>query len=139
MAAINGTLGGLTLQPFDVPFTETPIEQAVDIVTLDGSLYTDFTAQRQSLELNWSHLTLDQYKALRAVYNDQFNNAVYPEFTCSYYDMDRVPCRMTINTRDVRVNGCEVYDISVTLIAQAALISDNSWLTIESGEPILVS
>jgi len=137
---VTGTLGGLELQPFAVPFLETPLEQATDVTTLDGHLYTDFTAQRREFELNWSELTLDQYNELRGVYDSQFSTASYPLFSCDYYSLHNVACRMHLNTRDVRVNGCEVYDVKVRLIQQNPIINDsNVWLVNESGEPILVS
>lgn len=119
--SITVELNGIELPEVSLPFIENVIENAEDVVTLAGKIYTSFVNERQGFELNWSTLTLDEYEVIRDIYRTQFSTGEYPEFTCDYYDLVDEPCRMYINDRDVRVMGCEVYDVKVTLIRQSAI------------------
>ena len=112
---------GITLPKVSLPFIENVIENAGDVVTLDGTMHTDFVNQRQGFELNWSVMTLDEYEVLRGIYDSQYTTGDYPEFTCDYYDAEDVACRMYINDRDVRVMGCQVYDVKVKLIRSGSI------------------
>ncbi len=113
---IDAYLNGVLLPKLGLPFIENIIENAVDVVTLDGTMHTDFVNQRQGFGIRWDQLSLEDYETIRAIYNSQFDTSEYPEFTCDYFDVIDVPCRMFMNDRDVRVMGCEVYDIEVKLV-----------------------
>ena len=119
--SIIGYLNGVELPEFSTPFVENIIENAADVVTLDGTMHTDFVNQRQGFALRWDVLSLDDYEIIRTIYNSQFGTGEYPEFTCDYYDADNVPCRMYINDRDVRRMGCDVYDVEVKLIRSGSI------------------
>lgn len=116
---VTGTLDGLQLEPFTIPFLERQLENAQDITALDGTIYTDFINKKNQWELNWTILHEDQYNALKAVYDDQFSNATYPEFVCTYYSID-TPVRMYINDKDVRKDGCWIRNVQVTLTQESS-------------------
>lgn len=124
--SVIGYLNDVELPVFSTPFIENVIENAKDVVTLDGTMHTDFVNQRQGFSLKWDTLSIDEYEIIRDIYNLQFSNGEYPEFTCDYYDAVDVPCRMYINDRDVRVMGCEVYDVVVRLVRSGSTNNGSS-------------
>lgn len=98
---ITAVLNGLQLPPLELDFINTPIENAQDVQTLDGSIYTDFSSLNSAWTLNYVSLTEDQYNAIRAIYNSQFTLFEYPLLTISYYGVEDVPVRMYINEKDI--------------------------------------
>lgn len=120
MSVITGTLGGVTLPILEVPFLETPLENAVDITTLGQNTYTDFVSQKRQWELNWTVLTEAQYNALKAVYNTQFSTGVYPTFVVPYYSIN-TQVRMYINDKNIQSNGCDIVGVKITLIEKQAI------------------
>lgn len=114
-------LNGIEQPEPSTPFKENVIENAVDNVALSGNMSTSFVNQRQGFEIRWDDMTLEDYEVLRGIYDSQFITNEYVEFTCDYYDAESVPCRMYLNDRDVRVMGCEVYDIEVKLIRSGSI------------------
>ncbi len=122
MSLTTPFINDVQLPLVSTPYKENVIENATDVVTLDGSLHTDFVSQRQGFELRWDVMTLDEYETIRAFYDGQFTGNDYVLFTDDYYDVTDVPCRMYINDRDVRVMGCEVYDVEVKLVRNGASI-----------------
>lgn len=117
MANISPVLDGLTLPPLAIPFIETPLENATDIITLSGDMYTNFVNQRQEWELNWNKLDEADYNAIYAIYANQFTNAVYPVFELPYYNIN-VSVRMYINEKDIQNDGCWVRNVTVRLVRQ---------------------
>lgn len=115
MNIITATLGGLTLQDFTIPFLQKPLENAVDVTTLDFTTYTDFVNRKREWELNWLVLSEDDYNDLYALYEAQFSTGDYPTFICPNYSID-TPVRMYINDKDIRKNGCNIYNVTVRLI-----------------------
>lgn len=112
---LDGTLGGVTLQPFNIPFLETPLENAVDVTALSFKTYTDFVNQKREWEISWKVLTESQYNDLKAVFNSQFATGDYPNFVVPYYSID-VPVRVYINSKDIRKNGCQVWNVGIRLV-----------------------
>jgi hypothetical protein len=118
MPNISGTLGGFTLPTFAIPFIEKPLENAGDVLTLDGTLYSDFVNQRREWEINFKVLSESDYDDLRAVYDTMFSTGTYPTFICSYYSIN-TPVRMRLNDKDIRFDGGCIYDVSITLTQEA--------------------
>lgn len=112
---VTGTLGGLQLEPFTIPFLEKPLENAVDVTTLDFGLYTDFVNQKRQWTLNWALLDESEYNDLRAVYDSQFITNAYPIFVVPYYGIN-VSVRMYINDKDIRKDGCDIRNVEVILV-----------------------
>ncbi len=117
-------LDGFTLPTVSIPLTQNPIENAQDVVTLSGALYTDFISLRQGWSINWSMLDEDDYNTIKGIYDSQFSTPYeYPLLTIDYYSIENVPVRMTINEKDIQRNGCWIYDVEVTLTQAAPIVS----------------
>lgn len=106
MPAILALLNALQLPPIEKDFIHIPIELAVDIQTLDGSLYTDFSNQNvHAWEFNYDSISEDDYNAIKAIYDSQFTDFQYPLLTIAHYGVDEVPVRMTINPKNI-IDNC---------------------------------
>lgn len=113
MSAITATLSGETLPRIERDFIDTPIENAVDVVTLDGSLYTDFVSQGRQWTFSYESLTKAEYDNLRAIYDAQFTAYAYPELTIPFYSLADQPVRMTINEKDIWDNCGDVAGVQI--------------------------
>lgn len=112
------TLGGVTLEVPTVPFLDKPVENATDVVTLGGDIYTDFISRRRKWSLRWAVLSDTQYNALKAVYDLQFTTFTYPTFLMPYYSIN-TPVRMEINDKDIRMDGCQIRNVQIELTQQS--------------------
>ncbi len=119
MSNFTATLGSLSLQPFTVPYLEKQDENAADVTTLAGALYTDFVSKKREWTLNFRRLNETNYNALKAIYDLQFTGYEYPVFVMAHYSIS-TPVRMYINEKDIRMDGCDYYNVNVTLIEQYA-------------------
>lgn len=99
------TLEVVNMPLIEQDFINTPIERATDVETLDASMYTDFVAQVEAWTFNYQSLTQAQYDALRAVYDNQFTNYVYPLLSIPFYGLEDQPVRMYINEKNIW-NNC---------------------------------
>lgn len=112
---ITSTLNGDAMPPIELEFLQTPVEMVVDVVTLDNSLYSDFTGNRHSSwTYNYESLTQAQYDALKAAYDDQFTDYQYPLLSIPYYLVEDVPCRMYINEKNIWSNCGDVQNVQIT-------------------------
>jgi hypothetical protein len=111
----------LTLPLLEVPLSEQPIENATDVQTLDGNVYTDFIAQKRLWSHTWQTLSQSEYNALRAFYDRQFTSFKYPALTIDHYAVSSVPVRMTINTKEIISHGGEVANVQVSFRETAQL------------------
>lgn len=110
---ITATLSGDALPPIERDFIDTPIENAVDVETLSGDLYTDFTSQQRAWTFNYDLLTQDQYDDLRAKYDAQFIDYQYPTLSIPYYSVADKPVRMYINDKYIWDNCGSVAGVQV--------------------------
>lgn len=83
--------------------------------TLDGSIYTDFMGLNRSWQIKWPRLTDVQYDAIRALYDSQYANESYLHLEIPYYSIDTT-AKLEISAKDIRWDGCYIYDFSVTII-----------------------
>lgn len=111
---ITATLNGTDMPPIQVNFINTPTENAADVITLDGSLYTDFVSQNHSWTFNYESLTEDEYNALRAIYDLQFTSYEYPLLSIPYYSLASQPVRMFINEKNIWNNCGAVQNVQFT-------------------------
>ena len=102
---ITATLNGQAMPTIQRDFINTPTENAADITTLSGEIYTDFVSVEQSWTFNYESLTQAQYDALRAIYDSQFTSYQYPTLSIPFYSVDEVPVRMYINEKNIW-NNC---------------------------------
>src|SRR5688572_28231881 len=112
--AITATLNGTAMPPIELDFINTPTENAVDVVTLDGSMYTDFVSQEYAWAFNYDSLTEAQYDAIRAIYDSQFTFYEYPLLSIPYYDIEDQPVRMRINEKNIWNHCGDVQGVQVT-------------------------
>lgn len=111
---ITSTLNGDAMPPIEQDFISTPIENAVDVVTLDGSMYTDFTSQDRQWTFNYEVLTQAQYDELRAKYDAQFTDYQYPLLSIPFYSVEDQPARMYINEKNIWNNCGDVQNVQIT-------------------------
>lgn len=83
--------------------------------TLDGSIYTDFVGLNRSWQVKWPRLTDTQYDAIRALFNSQYTNESYLHLEIPYYSIDTT-AKLEISAKDIKWDGCYIYDFSVTII-----------------------
>lgn len=103
---ITATLDGVAMPQIQRDFINAPIENASDVTTLSGELYTDFISVEHTWEFNYESLTQAQYDALRAIYDSQFESPYeYPLLSIPYYDLVDQPVRMYINDKNIW-NNC---------------------------------
>lgn len=83
--------------------------------TLDGSIYTDFVGLNRSWQVKWPRLTDTQYDAIRALFDYQYTNETYLTLEIPYYSIDTI-AKLEISAKDIKWDGCYIYDFSITLI-----------------------
>lgn len=93
--------GTLVLPILEVPLSEETLESAVDVQTLDFNVYTDFVTTKRRWEHAWAYLSQADYDALRGYYDRQFTLFEYPTLSIDYYEVDAVPVRLYLNTKEV--------------------------------------
>lgn len=137
--AITATLNGAAMPPIELDFIHTPTENAVDVVTLDGSMYTDFVSQNYSWTFNYDSLTQSEYDAIRDVYDSQFTIYEYPELSIAYYSLTDQPVRMYINTKSIWNHCGDVKNVQVTFreAPQITPFGEN-YLLLEDNEVLLL-
>ncbi len=114
MAAITATLSGILMPEIEKDFIDTPIENATDITTLDGSLYTDFISQQRSWTFNYDSLTKAEYDTLRAKYDAQFTTFLYPTLSIPFYSLTNKAVRMSINEKAIWDNCGSIENVQIT-------------------------
>lgn len=105
----------VVLPPLEIPFTETLIENATDVQTLDYNVYTDFISTKRVWTMSWKYMDSATYNELRTIYNSQFTLYKYPLLSIPFYDLVDIPVRMTINEKNVANVAGGVEDITITL------------------------
>lgn len=111
---LTDSSGTLELPELEVPFSESTIESARDVQTLDYNVYTSFIAQKRVWEHAWSYLPEADFDAIKAYYDRQFSTYQYPRISIDGLDVDNVVVRMTLTPRRI-IDGCgNVADVTVT-------------------------
>lgn len=120
MSNITIVLDGVTLPTPNVPFKELNGENATDVRTLDGTLYTDWINRLRSWELTWLSLSATEYDAIKQIYDNQFTNNAYPLLEIDFYGIS-VLAKVGVNEKDIRWDGDCVHGFSITLTEQWAI------------------
>lgn len=89
-------------------------------ITLDGSMYTDFTSNRRSWVVGWEKLLAADYDVIRAIYNRQFANEAIPTVQLVEYGIS-APMKIVISDRNIRMNGEIIEGVTITLKEQYAV------------------
>lgn len=112
-ASLTDANGTVNLPAIEQQFLNKNIENATDVITLAGDIYTDFVNQKTQWTFNYDSLTEDQYEAIRAVYDSQFTLLTYPTLNIPYYSFS-ASCRMYINDKDIWNHCGDVQDVTLT-------------------------
>ena len=96
----------------------SPIES--ENVTLDGTMYTDFTSNRRAWVVGWQKLKAADYQTIRALYDAQYTNEDIPLVEIPEYGIT-APMKIVISDRDIRLNGEIIEGFSITLKEQYAI------------------
>lgn len=95
-----------------------PIES--ENITLDGTLYTDFTSNRRAWVVGWEKLKEADYATLRALYDAQYSTESIPIVQIPEYGIS-APMKLNISDRDIRLNGEIIENFNMTLKEQYAV------------------
>lgn len=96
----------------------SPIE--AENVTLDGSMYTDFTANRRAWVVGWEKLKAEDYDTIRDLYNAQYTTESIPIVEISEYGIT-APMKLVISDKNIRLNGEIIQSFVLTLKEQYAV------------------
>lgn len=89
-------------------------------VTLDGTMYTDFTSNRRAWVVGWNKLKAADYDTIRALYNAQYSTESIPLVEIPEYGIV-APMKLVISDRDIRLNGEIIEGFTLTLKEQYAV------------------
>lgn len=109
-----------TVLPLYSTLREIPTAIESENVTLDGSMYTDFTANRRAWAVGWEKLKAADYDTIRALYNAQYANEAIPIVEIPEYGIT-APMKLVISERDIRLNGEIIQGFTLTLKEQYAV------------------
>jgi len=114
-------VNGINWPSLHAPFIEIPIENATDIITLDGTMYTDFINERRQWKLHWSVLESNQYNIIKTAYRSQFLNESYLTVDIPFYGINGVLMRMFLNEKNIRNAGDCILGVEVILTEKRAI------------------
>lgn len=100
------------------PLVSSPIINERDVETLDGNISTYYTSTKQSLQINLGYMTEDQYEALRAFIDRQYQNLKYPTITVSgakNIAINQMTMKLSLNEQRIVCRCGIVEDVTVTL------------------------
>lgn len=89
-------------------------------VTLDGTMFTDFTSTRRAWVVGWSKLKEADYATVRALFDAQYATDSIPIVQIPEYGIT-APMKLDISDRDIRMNGEIIENFSLTLKEQYAI------------------
>jgi len=113
-AELTNDLGSLVLPKLEVPLTQGTIENATDVETLDGNIYTDFIRQKRQWTISYSYMSESEYNSVRAYYDQQFVDFKYPLLSIDFYTISNLPVRMYMNDKNIINNCADVRDVVLT-------------------------
>lgn len=111
---LTDDLGTDTTPTLNVPLTESELEGATDVQTLDMNIYTDFFAKKRLWSHTWKYMSEDDFNTLKGYYDRQFTLYKYPRITIDQLGVDEVPARMTITPQNIIDNCGTVENVRVT-------------------------
>lgn len=96
------------------PLTESIIEGATDVQTLDMNLYTDFLGTKRMWSNTLPYLNESDFNQLKGFYSRQFTLWKYPIISIADLGVNNVVARMTLSPRQVIDNCGVVEDVEVS-------------------------
>lgn len=95
----------MTFELLEIPITDTDTEGAVDNVTLDGNVYTDYLYLKKTYSVSFAWLPQDKYEQLRGFYTRQFSTGLYPELTMTDLGVQELPVRFELSDGGI-IDNC---------------------------------
>src|SRR5690554_1340413 len=111
---LTDSAGSDSLASLNVPFTETTLEGAVDVQTLDNNISTYFTNNKRSWSHTWAYMSESEYNILKGYYDRQWSSYLYPLLTISELGINNVPVRMYLEPKNIIDNCLTVQNVTVT-------------------------
>lgn len=111
---------GSTVLPLYSTLREQTSAIESENVTLDGTMYTDFTSNRRAWVVGWNKLKAADYDTIRALYNAQYSTESIPVVEIPEYGVT-APMKLVISDRDIRLNGEIIEGFTLTLKEQYAV------------------
>lgn len=100
------------------PLVSSPIINERDVETLDGNISTYYSSTKQALEVNLAYMTENQYKALVAFRDRQYQLLKYPTITISGAEnikVDQMTMKLALNEQRIVCRCGVVEEVVVTL------------------------
>lgn len=122
-ATLQDDVGTLQLPLIQVPLSEETLENAVDVVTLDNNMYTDFEGaqQKRLWVFPYGYMKEEDYNAVKSFYDRQFTLFQYPQLSIPHYSIAGVYVRMFINTKEVFNNCGDIQNLKLSFRETSAL------------------
>lgn len=95
----------MTFELLEIPITDTDTEGAVDNVTLDGNVYTDYLYLKKTYSVSFAWLPRDKYEQLRGFYTRQFSTGLYPYLTMTDLGVQELPVRFELSDGGI-IDNC---------------------------------
>lgn len=111
---------GSTVLPLYSTLREVISSIESENVTLDGTLYTDFTSNRRAWAVGWEKMKAADYDTVRALFNAQYATETIPIVQIPEYGIT-APMKLVISDRDIRLNGEIIQGFTLTLKEQYAV------------------
>lgn len=111
---------GSTVLPLYATLKEQTSAIESENVTLDGTMFTDFTSNRRAWAVGWEKLKSTDYETIRALYDAQYATESIPIVQIPEYGIT-APMKIVISDRDIRLNGEIIEGFSITLKEQYAI------------------
>lgn len=103
----------LVLPLLSPPLSETTIEGAQDVQTLDNNISTYFTANKREWTHTWPYLSKSEFDSIKAFYDRQWTDYKYPLLTIDHLNVSDVPVRMYISPQNIIDNCGTVENVEV--------------------------
>lgn len=120
MRIIVSDSAGTTVLPLYSTLKEQTDAIESENVTLNGTMFTDFTSNRRSWVVGWEKLKAADYDTIRAIYNRQYTNEAIPTVVLPEYGISAA-MKFTISDRNIRLNGEIIEGFTATLKEQFAV------------------
>lgn len=111
---IQDSVASLVLPELEVPLTESTIEGAKDVQTLDMNVYTSFIANKRLWSHRWAYMSKEDFEALKAFYDRQFTTFTYPKISIDELGVSEVVVRMTLSPRSIIDHCGTIEDVTVS-------------------------
>ncbi len=87
------------------PSSESQLEAATDVTTLDNNVSTYFSAKKRQWVIDFVDLTTEEFAEIKNFYERQWTQFKYPMISISSLGIENVTARMSVNDTSV-IDAC---------------------------------